>query len=391
MRVRSELPAQAELVVVGAGIVGAASAFHAARAGMRPLVLERRPLAASLTTAVAAGGYRLQLDHREELDLVRRTLALIEDFAEITEQSEHDPHQQRAGYLWMTSDPSTAERQRDLVARQREWGVDGVELLDAAELRRRFPWVADSVIQARFRQDDGLIEPRAIALGLLARQQVALGTTVTGFETAGGRLAAVVTDRGRVACERAVIACGPLSGAVARLAGVALPVTVTRRQRVVVWNARELPQGAPMTIDEDTTTHFRPVPGGAYLLYPDSAEPAAEPAEDVPADPGFALRLLDPSSPIAMARTVPAWADVWRGAAQWAVQAGQYTMTPDQRPLIGETELPGLFVNSGYCGHGVMGGPGGSELMADLLAGSLAPANNPFRVDRTFVEAHQVL
>jgi glycine/D-amino acid oxidase-like deaminating enzyme len=389
VRVSSELPARAELVVVGAGIVGAATAFYAARAGIQPLVVERRPLAASLTTAVAAGGYRLQLDHREELDLVRRTLDLIEGFADITGQTEHDPHQRRAGYLWMTSDPATAERQRELVARQRGWGVDGVELLDAGELRGRFPWVGPSVIQARFRQDDGLIEPRAIALGLLARQPVALSTSVTGFETAGGRLAAVVTDRGRIACERAVIACGPLSGPVAAPAGVLLPVTATRRQRVVVWNARELPEGAPMTIDEDTTTHFRPVPGGAYLLYPDSTEPAAEPIEQVPADPAFAVRLLDPESPIAMARTVPAWADVWRGPAQWVVQAGQYTMTPDQRPLIGETELPGLYVNTGYCGHGVMGGPGGSQLLADLLAGALPASENPFRLDREFVAAHQ--
>jgi sarcosine oxidase subunit beta len=389
VRVSSELPAQAELVVVGAGIVGAATAFYAARAGIRPLVLERRPVAASLTTAVAAGGYRLQLDHREELDLVRRTLALIEGFADITGQTEHDPHQRRAGYLWMTSDTATAERQRSLVRRQREWGVDGVELLDESHLRARFPWVGGSVIQARFRQDDGLIEPRAIALGLLARQQVALGTTVTGFETAGGRLAAVVTDRGLITCERAVIACGPLSGPVAALAGVALPVTATRRQRVVVWNARELPQGAPMTIDEDTTTHFRPVPGGAYLLHPDATEPAAEPIEQVPADPAFALRLLDPSSPIAMARSVPAWADVWRGPAQWAVQAGQYTMTPDQRPLIGETELPGLYVNTGYSGHGVMGGPGGAELLADVLTGALGRDENPFRLDRTFIQDHQ--
>ena len=55
------------------------------------------------------------------------------------------------GYLWMTSDPATAERQRELVARQREWGVDGVELLGASELRERFPWVGESVLQARFR------------------------------------------------------------------------------------------------------------------------------------------------------------------------------------------------------------------------------------------------
>ncbi len=196
MRVHSELPARAELVVIGAGIVGAATAFRAAQAGLEPVVVERRPVAASLTTAVAAGGYRLQLDHREELDLVSRTLALIEAFAEITGQTAYDPRLERAGYLWMTSHPATAERQRELVARQREWGVDGVELLGAPELRERFPWVGGSVLQARFRQSDGLIDPRAIALGLLARQRVELGVTVTGFEAAGGRLAAV-RDRPR--------------------------------------------------------------------------------------------------------------------------------------------------------------------------------------------------
>src|SRR5207248_2610115 len=55
-------PRSAELVIVGGGIVGAATAFHAARAGLRPLIVERRPALASLTTAAAAGGYRLQLD-----------------------------------------------------------------------------------------------------------------------------------------------------------------------------------------------------------------------------------------------------------------------------------------------------------------------------------------
>jgi glycine/D-amino acid oxidase-like deaminating enzyme len=387
VRAVTELPRRAGLVVVGAGIVGAASAFHAAAAGAEVLVVERRPAAASLTTAVAAGGYRLQLEHREELELVRRTLALLEAFAERTGQSEHDPRLQPAGYLWLTTDPAIAERQRELVEHQRGWGIDGVELLDAAALRERFPWVSPAVLQARFRQADGLLDPRAIALGLLARLPVALGVTVTGFDVVGGRLAAVVTDRGRVACERAVIACGPLSGRVAALAGVRLPVAAVRRQRVVLWDAPALPAGAPMTIDEDTTTHFRPIPGGAFLLHPDAAEPAAEPAEAVPADPDFALRLLDPASPLAMARTVPAWERVWGSPAQWAVQAGQYTMTPDQRPLIGETEIAGLWVNTGYSGHGVMAGPAGGEILAELL--TAARSGSPFSLDREFVPATQ--
>src|SRR6058998_1585270 len=84
-------PATAELVVIGSGIVGAATAFYAARAGLSVLVVERRPALCSLTTAVAAGGYRLQLEHREELELVSRTVRLLERFGEETGQSLHDP------------------------------------------------------------------------------------------------------------------------------------------------------------------------------------------------------------------------------------------------------------------------------------------------------------
>ena len=156
-----------------------------------------------------------------------------------------------------------------------------------------------------------------------------------------------------------MIAAGPLSGAVAELAGVRLPVEPLRRQRVVLWDAPAVPQDAPMTIDEDTTSHWRPVgPAGAYLLYPDPGEQPAPPLDQVPPDPSLADRLLDPRSPVSLAHTAPFWGDVWDGGGQWAVQAGQYTMTPDQRPLLGESELPGLWVNTGYNGHGVMCGAG---------------------------------
>src|SRR5437763_5697794 len=101
MRRIGELPSRAELVVVGSGIVGAATAFYAARAGLRPLVVERRPALCSMTTAVAAGGYRLQLEHRQEVELVGRSVRLFERFAEETGQSLYDPGLRRQGYLWL--------------------------------------------------------------------------------------------------------------------------------------------------------------------------------------------------------------------------------------------------------------------------------------------------
>ena len=390
MRLLPEPPAQAELVVIGGGIVGASTAFFASRAGIPTLLLESRLAVCTHTTAVAAGGYRLQLEHREELDLVRRTVALLERFAEETGQSVHDPDIRRRGYLWLTTDGSRVDAQRRLVERQRTWGVDGVELLTGDEARGRWPWLSEDVASARFRQQDGLVDPRRITMGLLegCSAGVVVGCEVRGFRVEGGRLAGLDTSMGAVGCGAAVIACGPLSGRVAGLAGIALPVEPVRRQRVVVWNEPAIPADAPMTIDEDTTAHWRPAGGGAYLLYPDPAEPAAEPLDQVPADPAFALRLLDPRSPVSVARTAPFWGEAfWRNTAQWAVQAGQYTMTPDQRPLIGPTEIDGLHVNTGYSGHGVMAGPAGSELLASILAGGAG--DNPFRLDRTFSAAAQ--
>ena len=391
MRVVSQLPARADLVVVGGGIVGAATAFFASRAGLRVLLVERLPRPAAFTTAVAAGGYRLQLEHPDELGLVQRTVDLLERFGDETGQTAHTPGLLRQGYLWLASTEETAAAQRELVGRQREFGVDGVELLGGDEARREFPWLDPSVLQARYRAADGLIDPRPIAMGLIegAGCEVALGCDVTELVVNSGRVQGVRTSWGDIPCGGVVIACGPLSGLLAERAGVRLPVEALRRQRVALWNLAGLPPGAPMTIDEETTVHWRPVGDrGAYLLYPDPDERPAAPATRVVGDPEFAFGLLDPASPRWIGRTAPFWAEVWeRNSAVWSVQAGQYTMTPDQRPLLDETEVGGLFVNTGYSGHGVMAGPGGSELLVEVITGERT--ENPFRIDRSFTASTQ--
>jgi sarcosine oxidase subunit beta len=384
---QSELPASADVVIVGGGAVGAATAFAAARAGLRPLLLERRQVLCSLTTAAATGAFRLQFEDRDEWLLVRDSVELFLNFAEITRQREYDPAVRQQGYLWLTTEQETAARQRDLVAVQRGWGQADVELLDGDEVRRRFPYIGPNVIQARFRAGDGLIDQKALTLGLAAASGAAVLTNcvVTSFDLAGDRLVGVVTTHGTVATGCAIIAAGPFSAQLAVQAGFDLPLTNVRRQKMILPDLPEVPTGAPMTIDEDSGTHWRPALRGAYLLGAEAEPVIDQPLEDVPTDSGLALRLLDPASPLAAARITPFWADIWaRGDAHWSLQAGHYVMTPDARPLIGPSPLPGLWLNTGYGGHGVMASPGGSALLLALIAGRHPHDRNPFHPGRSF-------
>ncbi len=387
VRYIADPPRSAELVIIGGGIVGAATAFQASRAGLLPVLLERRTALCTLTTPASTGAFRLQFDNREELELVRESLDLLSNFSEVTGQTRYDPRLQRQGYLWCTTDAARAGWQRDLVRKQHTWGQSDIEHLDGDEVRRRFPYVSPDVLAARYREGDGFLDPKEITLGFAAASGAAVvtGCGVTGLRVEGGRLASVQTNRGEISIGGSVIAAGPFSGDVASLAGIELPVQAVRRQKMTMPEVPEVPQDAPMTIDDDTGAHWRPGLRGAYLLYTDPDEPPGPPAEDLPTDHGFALGLLDPESPVSVARVAPFWRSVWeRGSANWILQAGQYTMTPDHRPLLGPTPVEDLYVNTGYSGHGIMGSSAGSRIAVDTLTGKLRQDQNPFRLDREF-------
>jgi sarcosine oxidase subunit beta len=383
-------PASAELVVVGGGVVGAAAAFQAARAGLRPLIVEARPRLCTLTTPVAAGAFRLQFDDLQELELVRESADLFLDFEERTGQRDYPLRVAQQGYLWLTTTESTAAAQRARVEKLHGWGQTDVELLGRDETRARFPWVAPEVIQSRFRAGDGFLDTKQLTFGLVngSGADVVTSCAVTGFVTSGGRLTGVATSRGTIGCDAAVICAGPLSGPLAALAELSLPVVTVNRQKLVFPDLPEVPPGAPMVIDEDTGVHWRPAERGAWLLFTDPATPPSEPTADVPTDHRFAFNLLDPASPASVARVVPFWRDVWdRGADHWHLEAGQYTITPDYRPLIGPIGVGGVFIDTGYSGHGIMMSVAGGRILAEQLTGSGDPT--PFAPGRAFETAAQ--
>jgi len=408
LRVAERIPPTADLVVVGGGVVGCATALAATGAGLRTVVLDARPRPATLTTPAATGAFRLQFDNAEELALVREGIDFMDDVAARTGLPGYDIDLVRRGYLFCAFEEASIARQRSIVELQRTFGLDDVEILSGDETRARFPYVSPDVRQSRFRHGDGTLDQVrlawAYALGASNGQGVerpagsaaatfALGTRATGFRIGGDRVEAVETTAGEIAAPLVVLATGPFLAATAALAGVSLDIRPTRRQKVVLPEVPEVPSDAPMTIDEENATHWRPALRGAFLLCTEPGTTAGEPAWEVPGSPDFAFRLLDPASPLSAARLCPFWADSWERGDRWYLQAGQYEYTPDRRPYIGRVGPDGLAVNGGYSGHGVMSSAGGSRLLLDLLLGrdtappgGLRAADDPFRVDRPMPE-----
>ena len=173
-------------------------------------------------------------------------------------------------------------------------------------MRRRFPYLAPDVVNARFRQGDGWLEPRRLALEL-ARASGArfdTGVTATGFIQEGDRVRGVTTTAGSVRADWVVVAAGPLSGPVAKLAGLDLPLSTVRRHKLIIPDVPQVPGDAPMTIEFETGAHWRPAGGGAHALWTAPA-PAEPPLDEVPTSSAFAFGLLDPRSDHALARIVP--------------------------------------------------------------------------------------
>jgi sarcosine oxidase subunit beta len=389
VRYVEELPSSAEVVIVGGGIVGTATAFFAARAGLDVVLLEKRPALCTLTTPASTGAFRLQFDNPEETALVREGVAVFENFGEVTGLDEYDLDLRRQGYLFCASTEATAHRQREWVKAQRGWGVDDVELIDGDEARHRFSYLSDDVIQARYRARDGWLDVRRLTMGYAAASgaAVSLNSPAIGIRRSGERVIGVETPSGGIVCEHVVVAAGPFSGRLAALAGVSLDLRPTIRQKLVLPDVPEAPADAPMTIEEETAAHWRPGLRGAFALCTHADTPAGEPLDDVPTSADFALHLLDPASPHSLARLSPFWAGVWeRNTSYWLLQAGQYDYTADHRPLLGPTAVAGLHLNTGYSGHGIMASTGGSRLVVDLLVGRVDQSHNPFRYDRPMVE-----
>ncbi len=380
-----EFPRTADLIIIGGGIAGTATAFYASREGLDTVVVERKPWLGALTTAVAVACFRAQWDDPDLAYLMVPSIATYERFADEIGLPGYAIGLRQQGWLFATTDPRGLERFRQWVEGQRRLGITDTELWTGEEARRRFPWLSPEVTAATFRARDGWLSPHEVVYGY-ARASGAtflLETEALRIQTRGGRVVGVETSRGFIAAPRVVIAAGPFSQRLAATAGVELPLFLLRRQRAFVADPA-IPADAPMVADDDTGVYWRPETGGAFLGW-GWPEPPGEPQDPVPADPLFPARALEGA-----ARLTPFFREVAARLTRdrVSVAAGQYTCTPDGKPLIGACPVvEGLYVHTGDNGYGIESAPQAARHLVEVLTGRLPEAENRFRIDRVFTPA----
>lgn len=353
------LPQTADAVIVGAGVVGCAIAYHLMRRGFgRVLVLEREAVGAG-TTSKAAGGIRAQFPTAVEIQFSLESMAVFERFPE---EFGVDPGFRRIGYLFLVSDPEDLEGFRQRVALQRSLGAD-VRIITPAEARALVPALrVDDLIAAVWGPGDGVAGPAEVTQGFARRARelgarILEGVEVTGIKVDDGRVAGVHTSRGSVSTRLVVNAAGPAAARVARLAGVAIPVWPRRRHIFFTEPFPEIPGPVPLTTDRATGFYFRKELE-QLLLSPGDVE-------DVGDDLRAAVdwRRVEETVDKAV-RRLPVLEKA-RIAGGWA---GLRPLTPDDHALIGWAPgVQGFFLAVGFGGHGFQHAPATGRQVAEWL------------------------
>ena len=417
-----KLPKSADVVIIGGGIIGAATAYYLAKRGMSVAVVEKGRIAGEQSSR-NWGWCRQQDRDRAEIPLIKESLRIWND---LNNEIGAETGFRQTGVLYVTQDPKELAKWERWMEHAREYQLHS-RLLSSAESQAMTPGCEQKWIGGLHTPTDGRAEPSMAgpAIATAARKRGATihqNCAARGLETEGGAVSGVVTELGTIRTKNALCAGGAWSSLFCRRHGVDLPQLTVRASVQRTEPAPDVFDSALGTPDfgirrrldggftvgyrnqvsfhitPDAIRYFRKFwPAFRYesrniklefgsdfwkALFRPSNWPLDQPS------PFEEVRILDPKPDIKLLDRAlgnfktgyPSLKDIKR-AETWA---GMIDITPDAIPVISPVEaIPGFFLATGFSGHGFGIGPGAGKLAADMLAGETPIVDlKPFRYSR---------
>jgi len=371
----SSLPAHAEIVVIGGGIIGCSTAYHLARDHKADVILlEQNQLTAGSTWHAA--GLVGQLRSSASITQVLRYS--VDLYSKLEAETGLATGWKMTGCIRLATNEQRMIEYRRLATTARSFGMD-MQLISPAEVKALWPLMdVSDLVGASYLPTDGQASPSDITQSLAkgARMHGARifeGVRVIGFTLAKGRIAAIETDQGSIACEKVVNCGGQWARQIGAMAGASVPLQPMKHQYIITEPIPGLARDAPTLRDPDLRTYFKEEVGG-LAMGGYEPNPQAWTSGDVADD--FAFKLFDddydhfePHMHAAIAR-VPALETV---GVRRMIHAPE-SFTSDGNFILGQApECANFYVGAGFNAFGIASGGGAGWVLAQWVASGEAP------------------
>ena len=354
----NELPQKADIIIIGGGVMGASTAYHlSTRTNATIILLEKEEFFGQGATGRCAGGVRYQFGTRINIQLSLLSIPMFERFEdEIGQVVDY----QKFGYLFLLTNDQDVEVFKNIVELQHSLGLQ-TQWLNGDEVRSMLPYMnLQDVIAATFYYKDGTVDPNSVVMGYInaAKRNGAKAINnveVTQIQHKSGKVVGVNTTRGFIETTVVVNATGPWAGLLCESADFSIPLTPLRRQWIKTTPLKDLSDNFPFVIDFAQSLYFHREGTG---LITGMSNPNENPGFSQNIDPQWELIHMD-----AAIKRLP----MLSNAGLITHVAGLYEVTPDAHPIVGKTPIEGLYLITGFSGHGFMHGPITGLLMSEII------------------------
>jgi sarcosine oxidase subunit beta len=351
----------ADIVILGAGVIGASIAFHLAqRKAGKILVIDKGHVGQG-GSGRSSALVRMHYSYPPEVQLALVSLHMFQNWRDLV-GAEGDFR--KTGFVRIVH-PGESDRLKQNVDMQRKLGVN-VRLIDRHELKELEPdWQVDEVELAAYEPDSGYGDGAGVANDFLTRARE-LGvnysskTQAVEFLIENGRVRGIRTDQGEIAAPVVVAATGPWTRPLFQKIGIDLPIETEYHEVAILKNTPDMKGAGCACIDSVSATYFRSDAHDKFLIGDFYGQRPADP-DNFPqraSDEGLE-EIIERAS-----RRIPKLenAEVMRGVT------GVYDMTPDSRPLLGAVSgVTGLHICAGFSGMGFKISPAIGLVMSELL------------------------